>query len=148
MEDVPLVEFMYLVFRCMPSESYCRQLRSLLLYLSYVFWALINSLVCWFCMRALGLSFRFFTEPFAYPDWPVWNGYFQVKLAWGLIILLHTIISALFTSSLIFLKYFKSHFSPLSHTGCFFNKSISRTFYCHACFIEMLYFVAAPIVFF
>ena len=30
MEDVPLVEFMYLVFTCMPSESYYRQLRSLL----------------------------------------------------------------------------------------------------------------------
>ena len=32
----PLVEFMYLVFTCMPGESYCRQLRSLLLYLCYV----------------------------------------------------------------------------------------------------------------
>ena len=31
-EDVPLVEFMYLVFTHMPGESYCRQLlRSLLL---------------------------------------------------------------------------------------------------------------------
>ena len=31
-KDVPLVvEFMYLVFTCMPSESYCRQLRSMLL---------------------------------------------------------------------------------------------------------------------
>ena len=30
-EDVPLVEFMYLVFTCMPGESYCRQLRSFLL---------------------------------------------------------------------------------------------------------------------
>ena len=29
-KDVPLVEFMYIVFTCMPSESYCRQLRSLL----------------------------------------------------------------------------------------------------------------------
>ena len=45
-EDVPLVEFMYLVFKCMPGESYRRQLWSLLLYLCYVFWALINSLVC------------------------------------------------------------------------------------------------------
>ena len=44
-EDVPLVEFMYLVFTRMPSESYRRQLRSLLLYLCYVFGALINSLV-------------------------------------------------------------------------------------------------------
>ena len=46
-EDVPLVEFMYLAFTRMPGESYRRQLRSLLLllYLCYVFWALINSLV-------------------------------------------------------------------------------------------------------
>ena len=28
-EDVPVVEFMYLVFICMPGESYRRQLRSL-----------------------------------------------------------------------------------------------------------------------
>ena len=45
-EDVPLVEFMYLVFTRMPGESYCRRLWSLLLYLCYVFRALINSLVC------------------------------------------------------------------------------------------------------
>ena len=32
----------------MPGESYCRQLKSLMFYLCYVFWALINSLVCWF----------------------------------------------------------------------------------------------------
>ena len=42
--DVPLVEFMYLVFTCMPGYSY-RQLRSLLLYLYYVFRVLISSLV-------------------------------------------------------------------------------------------------------
>ena len=47
---------MYLVFTRMPGESYWRWLRSLLLCSSYVFWALINSLVCWFCMRALGLG--------------------------------------------------------------------------------------------
>ena len=29
-EDVPVVEFMYLVFTCTPGEGYCRQLRSLL----------------------------------------------------------------------------------------------------------------------
>ena len=39
---------MYLVFTRMPVESYRRRLRSLLLYVYYVFWALINSLVCWF----------------------------------------------------------------------------------------------------
>ena len=54
-EDVPLVEFMYLVFTCMPGESYRRRLRSLLLYLCYVFWALINSLVD--SARALGALF-------------------------------------------------------------------------------------------
>ena len=41
-------------FTCMPGEDYRRQLGSLL-YLRYVFRALINSLVCWFCMSALGL---------------------------------------------------------------------------------------------
>ena len=45
-EDVPLVEFTYLIFTRMPGKSYCRRLRSLLLYLCYVFRALINSLVC------------------------------------------------------------------------------------------------------
>ena len=45
-EEVPLVEFMYLVFTRMPGESYRRRLRSLLLYLCYVF-------VCWFCTSAL-----------------------------------------------------------------------------------------------
>ena len=43
--DVPLMEFMYLVFTHMPGESYRRRLRSLLLYSCYVFRALINSLV-------------------------------------------------------------------------------------------------------
>ena len=43
--DVPLVEFMYLVFTRMPGESYHRRLWSLLLYLCYVFRALINSIV-------------------------------------------------------------------------------------------------------
>ena len=50
LEDVPPVEFMYLVFTRMPGESYRRRLRSLLLYLCYVFRALINSLVCWFVL--------------------------------------------------------------------------------------------------
>ena len=36
-EDVPLVEFMYLIFTNMPGESYCGRLRSLLLYLCYIF---------------------------------------------------------------------------------------------------------------
>ena len=41
------------VFTCMPgeAESYCRWLRSLLLCLCDVFWALINSLVCWFSFK-------------------------------------------------------------------------------------------------
>ena len=45
-EAVPLVEFMYFIFTRMPGESYRRRLRSLLLYLCYVFRALINSRVC------------------------------------------------------------------------------------------------------
>ena len=43
-EDVPLVEFMCLIFTRMPGESYRRRLRSLLLCLCDVFRALINSL--------------------------------------------------------------------------------------------------------
>ena len=45
-EAVPLVESMHFVFTRMPSEGYRRRLRSLLLYLCYVFRVLINSLVC------------------------------------------------------------------------------------------------------
>ena len=44
-EDIPVGEFMYLVFTRMPGESYRRRLRSLLLCLSDVFRELINSLV-------------------------------------------------------------------------------------------------------
>ena len=44
-EDVLLVEFVYLVFICMPGESYRRRLGSLLLHLCDVFRALIISLV-------------------------------------------------------------------------------------------------------
>ena len=40
---------MSLVFTHMPGESYCGWLRSLLLCLSDMFWALINSLLYWFC---------------------------------------------------------------------------------------------------
>ena len=47
-------EFTYLVFTRMPGENYRRRLRSLLLYFCYVFPALINSSVCWFCTSALG----------------------------------------------------------------------------------------------
>ena len=53
-EDVPLVEFVYLVFTRMPDESDRWRLRSLLLYLCYVFRALIISPVCRFCTSALG----------------------------------------------------------------------------------------------
>ena len=45
-KDVPVVQFMYLVFTRMPGESYRRPLRSWLC-LRDVFRALINSLVCW-----------------------------------------------------------------------------------------------------
>ena len=46
---------MYSVLTRMPGESYRRRLRSLLLYLCYVFLALIDSLVCGFCTSALCL---------------------------------------------------------------------------------------------
>ena len=49
-EDVPLVEFMYLVFTRMRCESYRRQLRSFLLYVCYVFRPLIISLECCYCL--------------------------------------------------------------------------------------------------
>ena len=42
------MELQHLVFTRMPGESYCRQLRSLLLCLCDVFWVLINSLAHWF----------------------------------------------------------------------------------------------------
>ena len=47
------MEFVYLVFTHMPGESYRRWLGSLLL--CDVFWALLNSLVCWFCRSTMGL---------------------------------------------------------------------------------------------
>ena len=47
LEYVSLVEFMCLAFTRMPGESYRRRLRSLLLYLCYIFWVIINSLLCW-----------------------------------------------------------------------------------------------------
>ena len=58
-----LVEFIYLVFTCMPGKSYHRQLGSLLLYLCYRFQVLINSLKCVDSAQALWASFcfRFFT---------------------------------------------------------------------------------------
>ena len=46
-EDVPLVEFMYLVFICMPGERYRRRLQSLLC-LCDIFQALVNSLASHF----------------------------------------------------------------------------------------------------
>ena len=87
-EEEPLAELMCLVFTCMPGESYRRQFRSLLLYLCYVFRVPINSLVCWFCMSALGLVLfqicSFSQCVFEYPlkwctysavcgDWEVWG---------------------------------------------------------------------------
>ena len=46
--DMPLVEFMYLVFTRMPGEIYRRRLRSFLFPCVTAFGALINSLACWF----------------------------------------------------------------------------------------------------
>ena len=46
LEDVPLVEFMYLVLTHTPGKRQHRQLGSLLVYLCDFFQALINSLVC------------------------------------------------------------------------------------------------------
>ena len=63
--DVPLVEFMYLVFTHMSDESYRRRLRSLLLYLCYVLRALINSLVL------LSVFFTFFFYQICLPCFSV-----------------------------------------------------------------------------
>ena len=49
-EDIPLVEFMYFVFTGMPGKSYRRRLRSLSLCSGDVFWALMNSLLCWYVL--------------------------------------------------------------------------------------------------
>ena len=52
------MEFTYLAFTRMPGESYRRRLRSKppLLYLCYVFGAVINSFVCWFCLTSVLLT--------------------------------------------------------------------------------------------
>ena len=47
--------FCTLYLHRIPGESYHRRLRSLLLHSCDIFWALINSLVCWFYVSALGL---------------------------------------------------------------------------------------------
>ena len=69
-KDVPLADFMYTAFTCMPGESYHRRLRSLLLCLCGIFRALINSLVCWFCMRTLDLVPFQIAVIYQYRLWP------------------------------------------------------------------------------
>ena len=56
-EDVPLAEFMYLVFTRLPGESYCRWLWFLCLH--NAFWVLINSLVCWFMITGDPVTFLY-----------------------------------------------------------------------------------------
>ena len=58
-DDALLMEFMYLVFTRMPGGSYCKWLRSLLLCLHEVFWAPINSLVCWFFILCMFQAFQY-----------------------------------------------------------------------------------------
>ena len=67
----------------MPGESYRRRLRSLLLYLCYVFRALINSLVCrfaptcvWFLTSALSILF--------YTSKPTQPGLHRCHVGWKL----------------------------------------------------------------
>ena len=43
-DDVPLAELMYLVFTCMPGESYCRRFGSLLLVCAMSFERLLTPL--------------------------------------------------------------------------------------------------------
>ena len=55
--DVPLAKFMHLVFPGVLGKSCCCWwTRSVLLHFCGVFWALINSLVCWFYTSALCLN--------------------------------------------------------------------------------------------
>ena len=59
LEDVPLVEFMYLVFTSMPDESYHKWLKFLLLCLCGSFQVLISSLVYWFKITSFKNNFDF-----------------------------------------------------------------------------------------
>ena len=62
-----------LYFTCMPGESYCRWLQSLLLCLCDLFWVLIHSFVCQFCTSAVGLVL-FKVTTFIQPDkHEMWN---------------------------------------------------------------------------
>ena len=53
--DTMAVKGLIWIYTRVPGESYRRRFGSLLLYLCYVFRALINSLACWLCTSALGL---------------------------------------------------------------------------------------------
>ena len=64
-EDVPLVEFTHV-----PCESYRRRLRSLLLYLCYIFWALINSHVCRCSTCSSPCRKHLQLNPFHHRQWP------------------------------------------------------------------------------
>ena len=74
---------MYLLFTRMPCDSYRGRLRCLLLFLCDVFWALINSLLCWSSsckfpkpdsplpqsFKVSKLQFGMWLEPLAFRDW-------------------------------------------------------------------------------
>ena len=70
-KTVPLMEFIDLVFTRMPSESCSRRLRDLLLFLRYVFRALINSLVVWFSTFETRLDTL--ARPSPHPFGLAWN---------------------------------------------------------------------------
>ena len=100
-EDVPLVEFMYLVFTYMPSESYHRQLRSLLLVLM------------WHLSRAnyLPCKLIFLLWPFLLRHLPSHFCYFPSHFCWD--IPLHISETSPFTfllSPFTFLRHLPSHF--------------------------------------
>ena len=77
-EDGALVEF-----TGMPGESYRRWLRSLSLDLWSIFWALINSLVCWFCSSALGhVLFQICGQARWFGGWMWKNLHYHCKLFW------------------------------------------------------------------
>ena len=98
-EDVPLVEFMYLVFTRIPGESYRWWLGSLLLHLCDVFRVLINSLVCWF--RSININQLLTDVPlveFMYLVFIRMPGESYHWHFWSLLLYLCTIVRALINS--------------------------------------------------
>ena len=119
---------MYLVFTRTPGEIYHRRLRSLLLYLCYVLWVQINSLVGWFCKSALGLvlfQIHFFcTNPLSTIYLLCWEYLTQVFM-WACEIKLVILLVASLCTKLSLVQWIQDYLSS--------NKLISDlVFFCRA----------------